>query len=126
MKRTAVGCCALAMLLLAGCGNDANRRFRPPEGATTVPFTGANGILWLRQTPEGISLMARIREKLHNPSVNLSLRFADRVAMPPIAWVSQFGKATCADKNDEPAEKAECLKWQTEQVRYRAELVKDF
>jgi len=49
--------------------------------------------------------------------------------MPPIAWVNQFGKSTCEDKDDEPGrqnEKAECDVWQAQQVRYRADLVKHF
>ena len=129
MTQTAIATCALVLLLLPGCGSDASRQFRPPAGTTTVPFAGMNGALWLAQTSEGITVMARVGAKLHNPSVTLSIRFADHVAMPPIAWVNQFGKATCADKNDEPGEqedKAACKAWQNDQVRYRADLVKHF
>lgn len=127
--RGLTACCAMALLFCSGCGSNENRRFRPPQGAATVPFSGVNGALWLTQTAEGITVMARVGEKLRNPSVTLSVKFAEHVAMPPIAWVSQFGKATCADKNDEgadQADKAACDAWQSEQVRYRAELVKQF
>ena len=111
-----------------------------PRGRSTVALEGGAGSLWLRQTPDGIVVMARVAGRFPAAALSLTVKFADQVAMPPIGWHDPYGDQTCAapgaDWNGGPGPAgvtlfgadwaAACKKWEDAQILYRAELTKLF
>lgn len=90
--------------------------------------------------------MAKVAGRFPSATLTLTVKFADKVSMPPIGWRNPYGDQTCALpaadftqashgwSDPGPAGitvfgadwAAACTRWEQTQVRYRAELTKLF
>jgi hypothetical protein len=111
-------------------------RWEGPTALDLVPVAGGrSGKVWLRQTPEGILIFARITggrpayarfpaEMSAHDHVELWLAASRNVEMPELGWGNQFGLTNCKkdDSGTSRPNSESCQSWETRQLKYREQL----